>query len=141
MADEITKNMTIDDKLDFLINAVSDMNRRMSAIEERQTATEERLASIETLVQNRLQDTRPIWEAVLQHVDRLEQQQQAMQQQLDAMQTQLQTQQEQLNRLEQGQRRIDQKLDFIHRDFVELRADVGLLTKRVDALENLRQAA
>jgi predicted nuclease with TOPRIM domain len=127
MTDEITKNMTIDDKLDFLINAVSDMNQRMTAIEERQTA-------LETLVQNRLQDTRPIWEAVLQ-------QQQTMQQQLDAVQQQQQTQQEQLNRLEQGQYRLEQKLKLIHEDNLELATDLRMLTKRVDALENLRLAA
>ncbi|NOT63310.1 MAG: hypothetical protein HOP19_24135 [Acidobacteria bacterium] len=120
MTDEITKKMSDSEKLDFIINAVSDLNRRMSAIEERQTA-------LETLVQNHLQDTRPIWEAVLQ--------------QLESVQQQQQVQQEQLTQLQQSVKRIDQKLDFIHRDFIELRADVGLLSKRVDVLENLRQAA
>jgi predicted lipoprotein len=120
MTDEITKNMSDSDKLNFIINAVSDLSRRMTALEERQTA-------LETLVQNRLHDTRPIWEAVLQQLETMQQQQQA--------------QQAQLNRLEQVVHRIDQKHFDTHMDYVELRTDTALLSKRVDVLENLRQAA
>ena len=134
MTDEITKNMSDSEKLDFIINAVSDTNRRMTMLEERQTALEERMTAMEermtameTLVHNRLQDTRPIWQAVLE--------------QLQKQQEQLDAQQEQLVQLHEGQRRIEQKLTFIHQDYVELRTDVGLLSKRVTTLENLRQAA
>ena len=120
MTDEITKNMSDSEKLNFIINAVSDTNRRITVLEERVTA-------METLVQNRLHDTRPIWEAVMQQLETIQQQQQA--------------QQEQLNRLEQGQYRLVQKLKLIHEDNLELGTDLRMLTKRVDALEDLRQAA
>jgi hypothetical protein len=64
MTDEITKNMSDSEKLNFLINAVSDINRRLTALEQ--------------LVHERLHDTRPLWHEVLQKLD-------AQQQQLDRL--------------------------------------------------------
>lgn len=148
MTSDITKNLSDSEKLDFIVNAVSDLNRRMSTLEERQT-------TLETLVHDRLHDTRPIWQAVLEQMQTqqaqlqtLQEQMQAQQAQLQMLQEQLQRQQEQLqaqqaqlDRLELGQRRIEQKLQLLHQDNLEMRTDLAILTKRVDALEKLQQAA
>ena len=108
MTQDIAKNLSDSEKLNFLINAVSDTNRRLAALEDRQT-------SLEQLVHERLQDTRPLWHEVLQKLD---------------------AQQQQLDRLEQGPRRIEQKIALVHPDNLELRTDVVMLSKRVDTLEN-----
>ncbi len=125
MTDDITKDMTTDDKLDFLINAVSD-------IKQRQIAGEARLTALEDLVRARLHDTRPLWQGVQQRLDAQQQQLDAMQQRLDAMQLQLDEIRVQLNRL-------DKKLDFAAHDNqranLDLRADMAMLTERVTTLE------
>src|SRR5262245_16793317 len=108
MTEDITKNMSDSQKLDFLINAVSDTNRRLAALEDRQT-------TLEQLVHERLHDTRPLWHEVLQR--------------LEAQQQQLEAQKQQLDRLEQGQRRIEQKIALVHQDNLELRTDVVMLSK------------
>jgi len=113
MTDDITQNLSDSEKLDFLINAVSDTNRRLTALEERQTA-------LEQLVHERLHDTRPLWHEVLQR---------------------LEAQQQQLDRLELGQRRLSKKIEMRYLDHLEIRPDVSFLEKRVETLENPTQPA
>ncbi len=132
MTDDITKNMTIDDKLDFIINTVSDMNRRQTAFDERLTGLDERLTGLEDLLQARLHDTRPLWEGVLQRLD-------AQQQQLDALLQRLDAQQQQLDEIRVQLSRLDKKLDFAAHDNqranLDMRADMAMLTERITALE------
>lgn len=122
MTDDITKNLSDSEKLDFLINAVSDMNRRLAAVEERQTALEQlvhdavsdtnrRLAALEQLVHDRLHDTRPIWQAV----------------------------QQQLDRIESSMSRLEKQFKLMREDHFELRTDVASHEKRLDALEGPSQ--
>lgn len=134
MTDDITKNMSDSEKLDFLINAVSDTNRRLTALEERHIA-------LEQLVHERLYDTRPLWHEVLQRLEAQQQQLATLQQQLTVQQQQLTAQQQQLDRLELGQRRLDKKIERMHLDHLEIRADLSFLEKRVEALENPAQPA
>jgi hypothetical protein len=84
--------MSGDDKFDFIINALSDSNRRMARLEQS-------FAELRQLVQDRLYDTRPLWEGVLQRLDRLEQGQRSLE--------------EGQQRLEQGKRSQDEKLTQI----------------------------
>ena len=64
-----------------------------------------RLTSLEEKVDTRLQETRPIWEAVLSRLDKIE------------------------TRLD----RMEAKLDVFGRDLVETRTDVEMLKKRPPA--------
>lgn len=48
------------------------LEERQASLEERQVALEQRQASLEEKVERRLQETRPIWEAVLAQLQRLE---------------------------------------------------------------------
>ncbi len=107
MTDDITKNLSDSEKLDFLINAVSDTNRRLSRLEER--------------VEARLHDTRPLWEIV--------------QQQLDEIRAHLQRHDEEFAQLRQDIRKIDKKLGYIHQDNLAGRAEIGFLEDRVNKLE------
>jgi len=118
MTDDITKDMTTDDKLNFLINAFSDFKQRLITLEERFT-------SLENLVHARLTDTRPLWESVNMRLE-------AIEQRLDRLE---QDQREQFDQLRQSLRQMEKKLGIVHQDNLELRVDVRDLDDRLEKLE------
>ena len=81
-----------------VLRELGNINQRLSGLEVRLTRLEER-------VDARLQETRPIWEAVLSRLDKIE------------------------TRLD----RMEAKLDVFGRDLVETRTDVEMLKKRTPA--------
>ncbi len=59
-------------RFDALDERMSKLEDRMSKLEDRVSGVEERLLNVEEKVDRRLQETRPIWEAVqakLEHID------------------------------------------------------------------------
>ena len=119
MTDDITQNMSDSDKLDFLINAVSDTNRRLTALEERQTA-------LEQLVRDRLQDTRPIWTAV--------------QQPLAEAISRLDTLTADVSAIKESATNIEDQLEEMTQDVMKVRGRPRGLERRVEDLEG-RSAA
>jgi chaperonin cofactor prefoldin len=130
--DDTTKELPTDDRLDSLISLVhqiavdvrssSEMLERLEArldqldarqqrLEERQERVEERLERLETKVDERLHDTRPMWEALQTQI------------------TELRTD------MEKGFRRLDHKVELYHKTLIELYADHRDLEERVDKLE------
>jgi archaellum component FlaC len=73
MRTDLTQNLngSLEDKIDRLIMAVQSMDSRLGnvearlgSLEDRLGNVEDRLGSLETKVEERLKDTRPMWEAV-----------------------------------------------------------------------------
>jgi chromosome segregation ATPase len=67
--------MSESDKLDFLINAVSDITRRLGAGENRMDAIETLLSVVAQKVDSRWYDTRPNWEWLVKEVEEIKAQQ------------------------------------------------------------------
>lgn len=107
MTDDITKDMTTDDKLDFLINAVSDIRQRQVGLEE--------------LVHARLTDTRPLWESVNVRLE-------AIEQRLTNLEQGQQRHDERFDRLENI-------LEIFNEDLMNFRGRQRQLEKRVTELE------
>ena len=57
-------NGSLEDKVDWLISAVQSMDSRVESIDSRVESMDSRLGSLEAKVEERLKDTRPMWEAV-----------------------------------------------------------------------------
>lgn len=121
MTDDITKSLTDSEKLDFLINAVSDIRLRQVALEERQS-------TLEQLVRDRLYDTRPLWQAVLQ--------------QLEQINARLDGQQQVIEQIKAHQKRHDemltqmlQRLAVLNDDVLVVRGGHRELRERVAILE------
>jgi chromosome segregation ATPase len=73
MSKDLTQklNGSLEDKVDWLITAVQSMDSRLEAMDSRLESTDSRLesldsrlGSLEAKVEERLKDTRPMWEAV-----------------------------------------------------------------------------
>ncbi len=114
MSEEITKDLTQDEKLDLILS-------RLTAIETRLTAVEDRNASLEAKVDERLRDTRPIWEAIqaqneriIERVTRIEEQNAEMAKTL---------------------RLIEKQQGLLNRDFLRFRGEQEVLEDRIHALE------
>ena len=86
--------------------------RELANINQRLNGLEVRLTRLEEKVEARLQDTRPIWEAVLSRLD-------SMETRLDSIEARLE--------------KMDAKLDVLTRDSMDTRADVELLKRRPPA--------
>jgi chromosome segregation ATPase len=74
----------------------------------------QRLGALETLVDDRLKDTRPLWQGINQRLERIEE-----------------GQKDAVNRLD----RIERRLDQLALDVLDVRADQRRLDGRMDDLE------
>lgn len=105
MSDDQTKVLNNgDDKLDRIIELLRVQGLKIEGVEER-------LTTLEQKVDERLKDTRPLWEAVQAQITELR----------EEMQTSF--------------RRLDHKFDMLNRQFSELYADQRETEHRVDDLE------
>ena len=86
-----------------VLRELSNLNRRFDGVESRLTSLGEK-------VDTRLQETRPIWEAVLLRLDKIETR-------LDSMDTRLE--------------RVEDKFDVVEGQWLDVRADIGRLKKRL----------
>lgn len=66
MSKDLTQNLngSLEDKVDRLIIAVQSMDTRFESMDSRLGNVEARLGRLETTIEERLKDTRPMWEAV-----------------------------------------------------------------------------
>jgi chromosome segregation ATPase len=66
MSKDLTQklNGSLEDKVDRLISAVQSMDSRVESIDSRVESMDSRLGNLEAKVEERLKDTRPMWEAV-----------------------------------------------------------------------------
>ena len=78
-----------------------------------------RLSTLEERVDARLQETRPIWEAVLLRLDKIETRLASIEVRVENMDTRLE--------------RVDAKFDIVRSEVLDVRADVDVLKKRPPA--------
>jgi len=100
-----------DDKLDRIIEMLRVQSLRIEAVESR-------LTSLETKVDDRLKDTRPLWEGVQHRLDQIEER---IAYGFEAVQSQLQI--------------LNKKMELMTQDIMQVRAEQRLLEERVDKLE------
>jgi chromosome segregation ATPase len=67
-----TQVSAVETRLSHLETQVSTVETRLSALETQVSAVETRLSALEQRVDERLQDTRPMWEALNARLDRIE---------------------------------------------------------------------
>jgi len=127
MSKDLTKklNGSIEDKIDLLVSSVQSMDSRLERVDNRLENVEShlksldaRLTSLETKVDERLKDTRPMWEAV------------------QAQLVEIKESQDQLrDEMEKGFRRLDRGFDHLAGDVMRLHGDQRGLEERIDKLE------
>ena len=86
--------------------------RELANINQRLNGLESRLTSLDEKVDSRLKETRPIWEAVLSRLDKIETR-------LDSMDARL--------------AKMDAKFDVVGSQLLDMRGDIELLKKRPPA--------
>jgi len=140
MSKDLTQklNGSLEDKIDWLVSAVQSMGSGLGNIEARLVSVETRLDSVktrlgnlemrldsvdsrlgnlETKVDERLKDTRPMWEAV------------------QAQLVEIKESQDQLrDEMEKGFRRLDRGFDHLAGDVMRLHGDQRRLEERIDKL-------
>ena len=87
-----------------------------------------RLTDLEDKVERRLQDTRPIWEAVLARLAGIEEGMRVIKDEMAALKDEVRT----------GFRRLERKQDILNKEFLERKADVDELDERLTKLEESR---
>ena len=131
MSKDLTQNLngSLEDKVDRLIIAVQSMDSRLEKVEirldnfeVRLERLETRLTSLETKVDERLKDTRPIWEAVQAQLS-------ALRESISADILGLRSE------MENGFRRLDRAFDHLAGDVTRLHGDHRVLEERVDKVE------
>lgn len=148
---------------DSVLNKLNQIITLVQSMDSRGQEMEARISALEAKVDERLHDTRPIWERVLAEIVELrtgQEQLSAGQEQLKAAQEQLQAGQEKMRAemermngeiaelhvgLEQlrtttweGFHKIERQLMVLSKDFLERRAEVEYLERRIDKLESER---
>ena len=120
MSKDLTQklNGSIEDKLDLLIAAVQSMDSRLVSVETRLENLETRLENVETRLENlefkvdeRMKETRPMWEALKTQLTELGESQ------------------------EKGFRRFDRAMDLVVGDLTRLHGDHVELESRVVKIE------
>lgn len=141
MSKDLTQklNGSLEDKIDWLVSAVQSMGSRLGNIETRLVSVETRLDSVETRLGNlemrldsvdsrlgnletkvdeRLKDTRPMWEAVQAQLSDIKESQDHLR-----------------DEMEKGFRRLDRNFDHLSGDVNRLHGDHRGLEERVDKIE------
>lgn len=99
-------------RLDSMDARLSLMDSRLDSMETRLGSVDARLLTLEDKVERRLQDTRPMWEAVLARLDGMEKEMRA------------------------SFRMLGRKINILNRDFLTIRGDIEDLDERVTKLED-----
>jgi uncharacterized coiled-coil DUF342 family protein len=136
MSEDITRKLTVDEKLDQLLSEMTGLKSEMTGLksemaEIKGTAnrTELRLSSLETKVDERLHDTRPMWQAIHAQTEKLVEEQARMEKR----------QEEQHAETQQALRQINHQLEELAVDQLRVKGLQRELTKRVALLEDPQQ--
>lgn len=138
MSEDLTRQLP-DDALTQILGAIRELGGRMDNFERRMDAFESRIENLDRKVDERLYDTRPIWEQVLADVEhlrqgqaRLEERQQRFEERLERLEA---GQQRLSHEFEDGWRRFERKLRAMSDSWLELKADYTYLDRRLGELE------
>lgn len=138
MSKDLTQNLngSLEDKIDRLIFAVQSMDSRLGnvearlgnvedrlgKVEDRLGNLEERLGSLETKVEERLKDTRPMWEAVQTQIAEVES---SLRSEIQGLRAEM----------EKGFRMMDRRLEHYYGEVTKVYAYERELEDRVDKIE------
>lgn len=138
MSKDLTQNLngSLEDKVDRLIIAVESMDSRLGnvearlgnvedrlgKVEDRLGNLEERLGSLETKVEERLKDTRPMWEAVQTQIAEVES---SLRSEIQGLRAEM----------EKGFRMMDRRLEHYYGEVTKVYAYERELEDRVDKIE------
>lgn len=137
--EENTKELTVDEKLDLMLVEMRRTNDRLSAVEARQMALEEK-------VEDRLKDTRPMWQAIHAKTDLLIEQMALVKADVADLKGEVADLKEGLARVEARQNAFEEKMEekmddlidaigVLSADVIEVRRVQKTLKKRVVTLE------
>lgn len=128
MNKENTADLTQDEKLDLILAEIRVMKSDIRGLDVR-------LTSLEAKVEDRLLDTRPLWEVInartemiVERVTRIEEQNARIEERVARIE-------EQNERTIEALRQIDSKLEVMTHDVLDVRAAQRILASRVYALE------
>jgi hypothetical protein len=113
MSDEMTNKLP-NDTIRLILERLESIDTRLGTLETRLTSLEEK-------VDRRLRETRPIWEQVLDRIEKVEA-----------------TQEEFRTEVRQSFRTLERRLSVLSDDVVAVRADHKDLASRVDKVESER---
>ena len=106
---------------DSILNKLNQIITIIQSLDSRVQGVEARISALEIKVEERLYDTRPIWERVLTEI------------------AELRAGQEQLrDTMWEGFHKVERRLMFLNKDFLDRRAEVSYLEDRIEKLESER---
>ena len=126
MSEDLTQKLPTsqDPVLAQILSAVQDLGMRLGSLENRFGNLETRMDSLEKKVEERLHDTRPIWEKVQADIAQLQEGQDSMRKDVREVRTEL--------------RDMNRKLSIFNDNLVQIQADYRDIYDRVRDLERQR---
>ena len=123
MSEDLTQTPAAspDPALAQILGAVQDLGTRLGSLENRFGNLETRMGSLEQKVEERLYDTRPIWEKVQADIAQLQEGQESMRKDVREVRTEL--------------RDMNRKLSIFNDNLVQIQADYRDIYDRVRDLE------
>ncbi|HEV7860274.1 MAG TPA: hypothetical protein VGO91_16775 [Pyrinomonadaceae bacterium] len=130
MSEDLTQNLhgSQDDALAQILKVVQGLDTRVQSLDAKVQSMDNRLGTLEQKVDERLLETRPIWEKVVVDIERLQ-----------TNVSQLHEGQETLRReVNTGLRDIDRKFSVLNDNLLQMKADYRDVFDRVRDLERQR---
>jgi len=119
MSEDLTKNLPASDsdKLTLIVTEVQRLNVKTDAMQERLSRVEKRLQDLDDKVEERLYDTRPIWEKLVTDVAHLQDGQQRLE--------------ESHQRLEKSQQRCEERFEVLQKESREIKTFMRDILRRM----------
>jgi chromosome segregation ATPase len=131
MSENLTRQLP-EDLLRLILARLDSIDGRINGLEQRMTALEEK-------VDRRLQETRPIWEAVLARLDKIEERMIALETRMGGLETRMGGLETRMDNLEidtrAGFRRVERVMGDAAKMLLEVQSYQNDLERRVDRLE------
>lgn len=124
MSEDTTRRLpnSEDDRLTQILSAVRNLSSRVEGLSSR-------VEGLERKVEERLSDTRPIWEKVQADIVGLQEGQRGLSERMEALRDEMRT----------GFRNLKRQFSVLHETFLEVRADYKDLDTRLYRLETGRE--
>ncbi len=132
MSEENTTDLTQDEKLDLLLAEIREVKATVGNLDTRLTA-------LETKVEDRLHDTRPLWQRVQQQIQDLTTQVQDLKTQVQDLKTEVQDLKIESNArfesIEKELRHMNRRFEVFSMDTMKMRADIRDFDVRLAEVE------
>ena len=130
MSEDLTKKLPKSDseKLTLILSTVQSMERRLDRLEMRVDNIEARLQRLEQKVEERLHDTRPIWEKLVVDIGQLQEGQQRLEEGQGVLQAEV-------REIRTSQRDASRRMSIFNDTLAAIQADYRDIYDRVRGLE------